>query len=276
MINDEALAKALGGVMSNAVAFEKNSTSTLTANRGNVMAYVVLTGFVHDGGAESKFSGCTMAKRAGRKDRGWDPVEDGGVRLGLIEFVWLFLVCRRASRCIAMDIVGAPVDLLRRVPSAVIKAVHATLADLLEDSASGSGAGCSEEPGADSPAAENGVHVGVHVGALDSWASEGEDSSDGDVGSILGAVDDDIRASRPYEPPATERDEEVPLMVHTEKFSEPALADTGGASGKRVSSLFLPVRASTPSTTSASLKVVDVLRAVVVNPFTVWGPRDNW
>lgn len=280
-VQDEALAKALGGVMSSTVSPTKNSISTLTAMRGNVMAFVVLTGYVREDGAEITLAGSTLAKAMpGKKERGWDPVEDGGMKVEVIEFLRVFFMCRRAARAIAMDIIGAPVDLIRRVPGVVMKAVHATAADLSDDSAEVSGGGRRNDAVSDDGAAESATADAIEdaeADAVDGWASEGDESSDGDAGTTARALGGGSSGSHTYSPPVPEWDAEAPLLKYAEKFSEPALADTGGASGRtRVQQLLLPLRAGVPSTAASSLKVMDFLRAVVVDPFTVWAPRNDW
>lgn len=104
VIKDGALAKALGGVMSAAVTTPRNNISTIAAMRGNVMAFIVLTGYVVADGVETTFAGSTLEKIPARKERGWDPVEDGGIKVELIEFIRSFFMCRRAARAVALPI----------------------------------------------------------------------------------------------------------------------------------------------------------------------------
>lgn len=86
-VQEESLATALGGVMSSTKSPAKNTITTLTEMRGNAIAFVVLTGYVREDGAENTFASSTLAKAvAVKKERGWNPVEDGGMRVKLIEF----------------------------------------------------------------------------------------------------------------------------------------------------------------------------------------------
>lgn len=135
LIRDAALAKALDSFMRVAVPSVCNTIATMTAMRGTVMAFVVLTGYVHVNAAEKTFAGSTLQPIGRCKERGWDPVEDGGTKPELIAFIRGFFACRRAARGVAMDIIGGPVDLRCRVPSALMVAVKSTAADLSDDAA---------------------------------------------------------------------------------------------------------------------------------------------
>lgn len=55
VVKDEALAKALGGVMSSTASSSPNKITTLTAMRGNVMAIIVLNGYVRVDGVAATF-----------------------------------------------------------------------------------------------------------------------------------------------------------------------------------------------------------------------------
>lgn len=129
-----------------------------------------------------------------------------------------------------------------------------------------------EDGAAESAAAD--ANEDADADSLDGWASEGDESSDGDAETTAGAIDQRPHGGHNDEPPAREWDAEAPLVVrYAEKFSEPAFADTGGTSGgKRVQKLFLPLRAGLPSTAASAMKVMDFLCAVVVDPFAVWAP----
>lgn len=280
MIKDAALAKALGDVMSAADTSTGNTITTITAMRGSVMAFVVLTGYVVVDGVKNTFAGGTLHNMSSRKERRWDPVEDGGIKLELIEFIRLFFMCRRAARAVAMGIIGAPVDLRRRVPSALMGAVNATAADLSDDTADVAGGAdfddlaedAEDDGGTDGDGAEAERRAAEEE--RDGWASDGDGS---DSGSAVTEVGEEVRPMRPYQPPAAEWDEDAPLLSYALRFSEPALADTGGVSAAaRVRKLVLPLRSGIPGTAASALKVMDFLRALVVDPFTVWAPGDKW
>lgn len=281
VVIDGALAKAIGGAMSNTASSSQNKITTLTAMRGNVMAFIVLNGYVRVDGVAATFSGSALSE-GGKKERGWDPVEDGGVRVALIEFLRLFFMCRRAARAPAMDIIGGPVDLLRRVPRILMNAVHATAADISDDAKEvseggagglieGDAASRSQKGQADEPATDE-----AKDGDIDGWASDVEGFDGGDAETAEEHLDDDYEAALPYEPPARPWDDASPLISHAQRFFEPALADTGGATGAARLRQLLPLHAGTPGTVSSALKVVDFVRAVTVDPFTAWAPRDNW
>lgn len=281
VIKDEALAKALGGVLSSTANSGRNTITTITAMRGTVMNFVVLKGYVRVDGVESTLAGSTLSQAAaGKKERGWDPVEDGGMRQELIEFLRLFFFCRRAARVVAMDIIGGPVDLLRRVPKPLMDAVHAAAADLLDSQHEASGGG------ADVESAEDNTTVGTDAAdagaeddaeADDGWASDGEGSDCGSNSAVLEPPTDEV-PGRTYSQPARYWDDKAPLLSYAERFSEPALADTGGGGGasRRPDPLVLALQSGIPGTVASALKVLDFVRAVVVDPFTVWAPRDNW
>lgn len=279
VIKDEALAKALGGVMRSTATASPNKITTLTAMRGTVMAFVILTDYVRVDGVVTTYSG-SEPKVGSRKERGWDPVADGGARVELIAFLRLFFMCRRAARAVAMDIIGAPVDLLRRVPRPLMDAVHATAADLSDDSAEVSGGGASDTATKDGAAtgsqeADAGWQAveAAEDGPVDDWASDGDGSNSGDPKTGFA---DGLEVGRPYQPPVRAWDDDAPLLSYAHQFSEPALADTGGATGAARVRELLPLRVGTPGTVASALKVVDFVRAVTVDPFTVWAPGDNW
>jgi len=295
VIKDEALSKALGGVLSHSTASKKNAITTITAMRGNVMAFVMLTGYVVIGGTVRTFSGNSLPKKGGKQERGWDPVDDGGVRLELIDFFRVVFVCRRAACALAMDILGGPRDLLRRVPGPLIEAVKAAATDFSDDANEVSGGkppddAANEDMGAvgdrddddqgerdelsldDQEAADTG-----EAASDGSWASDGELSDSGMVNNFEASTDDDFGVGPAYEPPTGAWDDHAPLRFYAEQFAEPALADTGGASGSaRIQKLVLPLRIGIPCTAASALKLLDFVRAVVVDPFTVWAPGDNW
>lgn len=281
VIRDEALAKALGGVMSSAGSPGRNTITTLSAMRGTVMAFVVLTGYVRVDGVETTLAGSTLGEtRARKKERGWDPVEDGGMRLELIEFLRLVFMCRRAARAVAMDIIGGPVDLLRRVPKPLMDAVHDTAADLSEDYAEVSG---SDEDGVlanDETSAGVDFNQAAEAAAAegqDGWASDGDGSDSGGPTAVQKTLVDEIDPGRPYRPPDSFWDDNAPLLSYAELLAEPALADTGGESGAaRARPVLLPMHSGFPGTVASTSKVVDFVRAVAVDPFTVWAPCDNW
>jgi len=296
VVKDEALSKALGGVFYSATTEKKNTITTLTAMRGNIMAFIVPAGYVVIDGAERTFAGSTLTQKKSKNERAWDPLEDGGVRLELIEFLRAFFVCGRTGRALAMDILGALLDLIRRVPRPLIEAVKAAAADFSDDANDVSGGSPQDDAGdEDEDAADldqsghqdgqdevpGDSSVAASMGgapANDGWASDGELSDNGAVTTYEQAMgDDDFGVGPAYEPPEREWDDAAPLRFFAEQFSEPALADTGGdAAAERIRKLVLPLRVGSPCTAASAFKVLEVVRAVVVDPFTVWAPGDEW
>lgn len=112
VVQDEALANALSGVIGSTATSSPSKITTLTAMRGNVTAFIVLNGYVRVNGVAATLSGIALCE-GGSKERGWDLVEGGRVCVALIEFLHMFFMCRRAARALAMDFIGGPVDLLR-------------------------------------------------------------------------------------------------------------------------------------------------------------------
>ena len=69
----------------------------------------------------------------------------------------------------------------------------------------------------------------------------------------------------------------APLARFAELFTEPALADTGGVKGTMLEAdMLFRLQPSIPTTAAATLKVVDFVRAVTVDPFVVWAPDGDW
>jgi len=218
-ITEEALSKALGVVLSHSTAFKKNAITTITAMHGNVMAVFMLTGYVVIGGTVQKFSGSSLPKKGGKQERGWDPVDDGGVRLELIDFFRVVLVCRRAACSLEMDILGWPRDLLRHVPGPLIEAIKAAATDFSDNANEVSGGkppddAANEDIGAvgdggdydqgerdavsldDQEAADTG-----EMASDGGWASDGELSDSGMVNNFEASTDDDFGVGPAYEPP---------------------------------------------------------------------------
>lgn len=277
VIKDEGLSKALGAVMTVSAGSSRNIITTLSAMRGNVMAFVVLTGYVRIDGVEATMAGSTLSKSAARKpERGWDPIEDGGMRFELVDFLRTFFMCRRAARAVALDIIGSPVDLLRRAPKPLMDAVRATAADLSSDMPEIGASGNDED---DFEAGNEGEDPEEEAGAesQEDWASDGDGSDSGGDVDAPHAHPRDVGPDHPYQPLARFWDDNAPLLSYAEQLSEPALADTGGERGAaRARPLVLPLHPGMPGTVASTLKVMDFVRAVVVDPFTVWAPCNNW
>jgi len=67
------------------------------------------------------------------------------------------------------------------------------------------------------------------------------------------------------------------LVRFAELFTEPAVADTGGDKGTKLEAdMLFRLQPNIPTTAAATLKIVDFVRAVTVDPFVVWAPDGNW
>jgi len=90
----------------------------------------------------------------------------------------------------------------------------------------------------------------------------------------------DDRVSIDGESPAAPHrywDSFAPLVRFAELFTEPALADTGGEKGTMLEAdMLFRLHSSIPTTSAATLKVVDFVRAVAVDPCFVWAPDGDW
>lgn len=78
-------------------------------------------------------------------------------------------------------------------------------------------------------------------------------------------------ASSPY------WDSLAPLQRYAEQFSKPALANTGGEKGTKLKAdMVFRLRREIPTTAAATLKIVDFVRALTVDPYSVWSPNIHW
>jgi len=111
--------------------------------------------------------------------------------------------------------------------------------------------------------------------------SGGESSSSTECWSGIDIFDSDdggdIGVARGYQKPReTKRENDAPLLNYGEVFEEPALATTGGATGKeRLQHLALPLLARITHTAASTLKVLDFVRPIVVDPVCVWSPQGS-
>ena len=113
----------------------------------------------------------------------------------------------------------------------------------------------------------------VGVRGAESDESEVEDSDE-----ELTSADDRVSVDR-ESPAAPFRywDTFAPLVQFAELFTEPALADTSGAKGTKMEAdMLFRQRPSIPTTEAATLKVVEFVRAVTVDPYVVWDPDGDW
>jgi len=113
--------------------------------------------------------------------------------------------------------------------------------------------------------------IGGHRASSSSGGStSGSDafSSDGDGYDL---------APRIKEPPEIEWDKDAPLLNYGEALEEPALGSTGGAIGaERLLHMSLPLQTHIPCTAASTLKIMEFVRAIVVDPVFVWAPQGSW
>lgn len=291
MITDQAVSRALGRVLSakrnvTSMASSKAIT-TVTAMRGHVMAVTLLLGNVTVDGEEKSFAGDTPHLEGGSSPRGWDPTVDGGASTELVAFMRGFFDLRTAARSLSLTIVSAPDDLRRRVPAALMQRINALVVD------SGPPRGASprlvavEQDVAEEGQDDAGLHAAdsergskrarlTRTASSTSSSSTSDDSSGTDVFDSDG--DDGFELPRASKKAAEDVwDRQAPLLSYGEALGEPALATTGGAVGAdRSQNLSLPLLRHIPSTTASALKVMEFVRAVVVDPTVVWAPQGSW
>ena len=88
---------------------------------------------------------------------------------------------------------------------------------------------------------------------------------------------DDYTPAEPLYSVQCTTDANAPLRTYDDILDEPALLDTGGArAAAGLRDLIRPALPHIPSTAASNIKLVDFVRALVVDPFTVWAPGDQW
>jgi len=292
MITDEAVSKAIGLVLSvkKEVVATKSSKAitTVTAMRGHVMALALLLGNVVVDGVDKSFAGDKPHMDGRSGERGWDPMVDGGASPELVAFLRGFFDVRTAARSIALTIEAAAAELRRRVPGALMRRVHALAVEVPPPPAipppasvvAGGGDGWSSrdatlQAGDEKRGRKRALHaVDRASGSASSSLSEFSSGSD-----VCSSEDDDgFDLPRPIPKPAEEVwERDAPLLAYAEALEEPALATTGGAKGAaRLLNLSLPLLPHIPSTAASALKVMEFVRAVVVDPVVVWAPQGCW
>jgi len=298
-------------------AGSSKTVTTVTAMRGYVMAVSTLLGNVSVNGREMTFAGSVQhGMSASTTGRGWCPTVDGGVRPALAAFLRRFFRCELVARSLCTQILAASLDLYRRVPEPLmarikdeVRARPAELEPAPNTAVAKTEAAQTGGPSAlgSSPAAApfGDGEGGARPMAVDARAELDRPGQpppgmppplpdgSGDVG-VRGAESDeseveesdeeltsaDDRVSVDGESPAAPLkywDTFAPLVQFAELFTEPALADTGGAKGTKLeANMLFRLRPSIPTTAAATLKVVDFVRAVTVDPYVVWAPDGDW
>jgi len=291
LITDEAVSKAFGGVLSTkrdvVASASSKPITTVAAIRGHVMAVEMLLGNVEVDGVDKSFAGSKPHMIGGRSNRGWDAVVDGGVAPELVAFLRGAFDVRMAAKSLALTILAASDDMRRRVPAKLMGRINELVThvppapppppvSLKAQRAAELAAGDADLLCADKKRGQKRVRMAAvrHSG--------GDSNSSTECSSSIDVFDSDdgadIGVARGYQrPPETKWEHDAPLLNYGEAFEEPALATTGGATGEeRLQHLAFPLLAHIPQTAASTLKVMDFVRAVVVDPVFVWSPQGSW
>jgi len=109
------------------------------------------------------------------------------------------------------------------------------------------------------------------------WESDGGDDQVAHDTLLDEVFGDEYTPAEPLYPTQVEWDDSAPLRMYADILDEPALVDKGGArAAARLRGLILPPLPHIPSTAASGIKLVDFVRALVVDPFTVWAPGVRW
>lgn len=296
LVTDAAPSKALGTVLNSSTTIPTGSSKTVTTIngiRGYVMAVTTLLGDVEVDGQVRSFAGQTQhGQSASSMGRGWCPSKDGGLRRELLVFLRRFLQCDSLARSLSVQIVAANADLRRRVPPALM----ARIGDVLtaEHSLPELRGGAATEGVADADAQpRSALDDGGRMGVAPCESGAGRFSEvDGvtppddlaDHSDGVEESDDELSSAEEFESDTDETqavlppywDKLAPLQRFAEKFNEPALADTGGAKGTKLKAdMVFRLRPEIPTTAAATLKIVDFVRALTVDPYSVWAPNND-
>ena len=316
VVTDSAVAKALGSVFNTSSKIPAGSSKTITTvtgMRGYVMAVSTLLGNVSVNGKEKTFAGLHQhGMTASTAGKGWCPTVDGGVRPALGAFLRRFFRCELVARSLCTQILAANLDLYRRVPeplmtriqdqvrarpaemeappnTAVVEAKNAerraaVAAEAPSAAAAIPASDCAVGEGPVDVAARRAHPLSVGGPAVSGNGDAGvggnlsEESEIEETDAELSSADDRVSVDG-YSPaaPPPYWDAFAPLVGFTELFTEPALADTGGERGTKLEAdMLFRLHPGIPTTAAATLKVVDFVRAVTVDPFVVWAPDGDW
>jgi len=222
---------------------------------------------------------------------GWDPIVDGGASVELVALLRGSFDVRRAARSLALTILDASYDLRRRVPAVLMARIKELVTDATPPPVTDrhswvvpSVGGCGNDAEVCEDAelryvdAERGRKRDRPAAARSketSLSSSGETNSDGDV---FASDDDGFDMPPPVKKPAKVNwDKDAPLLSYGEVLDEPALGTTGGVTGEeRQLVMSLPFLPHFPGTAASMLKVLEVVRAVTVDPVFVWAPQGSW
>lgn len=293
-ITGEAVSKALGHVLSvkkkGLPDAPTKPITTVTAMRGPVMAMILLLVNVVIGGRDKTFSGAKPHMEGSTAARGWDPIIDGGASEEVVDFLRAVFDVRPAARSLALTILAAADDLRRRVPVELMAHVTALVSNVPPPAAPDApatlpsalqGAVALDEHDADLQEAD--AERGRAKPLRREKKTEGDSGSSSSGGSTRGsdmfASDGDgfDLAPRIKEPIEVEWDQDAPLLHYEEALEEPALGTKSGTIGaSRLLNLSQPLQAHIPGTAGSTLKILEFVRAILVDPVFVWAPQGSW
>jgi len=74
-----------------------------------------------------------------------------------------------------------------------------------------------------------------------------------------------------------ELERDAPLLAYGEELDESALSTTGGVAGAaRLRDMSFPLLPLIPCTAASTVKILDLVHAIVVDPAVVWAPQNSW
>jgi len=296
LITDGSVAKALGRVLSSkrddkTVASSIKAITTVTTMRGHVMAVTLLLGNIAVGGVEQTFSGSRPHLDGSKKERGWDPIVDGGASVELVALLRGLFDVRRSARSLALTILDASYDLRRRVPALLMGRINELVTDPTPPPAArglswvapsfGDGGGDGDKGNdadlheADAERRRKRARRTTTTSTEASTSSSGDSTSDGDV---FASEDDGFNVPPPVKTPAPVKwDKGAPLLSYGEALDEPALGTKSGVTGEEQRLVMrIPFLPHVPGTAASMLKVLEFVRAVTVDPVFVWAPQGSW
>jgi len=210
------------------------------------MAVTLLMGNIVVGREEQTFEGSQPHIDGTKKERGWDPIIDGGASVELVALLRGALDVRRAARSLALTILDASHDLRRRVPAVRMARIKELATNATPPPVTGrhsrvapSVGRCSNdgEVGEDAELRDSDAERGrkrerpaASKSKETSSSSSAETRSDDDVFS---SDDDEFDMPPPVKKPAkVKRDKDAPQLSYGEMLDEPALGTSEGVTGE--------------------------------------------
>jgi len=296
LIADESVANALGRVLwskrdRKSASSSSKAITTVTAMRGYVMAVTLLLGNLAVGGVEQTFSGFRPHIDGRNRERGWDPIVDGGASAELVGLLRGVFGMRRTARSLALKILDASYDLRRLVPAALMARINELVVDATPPAAAGGLCSVAPIVGGGGGDGNVGDHAELHGADADQGrrrarraaigsteASPSSSSATGSDGDVFASEDDGFDIPPPVKiRPNVEWDKSAPLLRYGEALDEPALGTTGGVTGEEQRLVMsLPFLPHVPGTAVSMLKVLEFVRAVTVDPVFACAPQRSW